>query len=144
MTQIYAPICAAPTNGGIPTAIEERALWWLNIVIRSPAGATAAQAGVRLAAVAPAVFAATLAPQWHPDDQASYLKRTLMVEPAANGFSDLRLEYAAALRVLMVVVAPCCIDACANVANLLLARATVRMREAAQFLASRSEPGARD
>ena len=64
-TQIYAPICAAPTNGGIPTALEERALWWLNIVVRSPAGATAAQTGARLAALAPAVFAATVPPQWH-------------------------------------------------------------------------------
>ena len=40
--------------------------------------------------------------------------------PAANGFSELRLQYTGALRVLMVVVALVLLIACANVANLLL------------------------
>jgi predicted permease len=111
--------------------------WWIRIMGRLAPGATAAQAR---AALEP-VFQQTAREGWlagmsldrvpvqMPDDS------TLAADSGAQGENDTRRQYAKSLRILMGLAGLVLAAACANVANLLLARGAARRREIALRLA---------
>jgi predicted permease len=103
--------------------------WWLQIVGRMKPGATLSNTAARLNATAPEMFLQTVSPNASPEARQAHLSSTFDLIPCATGFSHVRGRYRGALFVLMAIAGLVLLIACANIANIMLARAEGRQKE---------------
>ena len=122
---VAIPIAASTLIRGAGS-LDHRTSWWLRVMCRLKPGQTVDAANAQLAALAPAIRRATQPKEWSPD---RYLREGLAVVAAPTGPSALRRVYERPLTILMGVVFVVLLIACANLANLMLARAAARQPE---------------
>jgi predicted permease len=126
---VAVPVCVEPILNPRDNRLPERASWWLATIGRLKPGWTIQRANAQMNAVTPQILQETIPPVYDGEGVKKYLEYKLGAFSASTGFSELREDSETSLWLLLGISGLVLLIACANLANLMLARAGARERQ---------------
>ena len=126
---VAVPLCAEPVINGEYNQLNVPQGWWLTAMGRLKPGWTRERAAAHLRAISPGIFEATVPPSFNPEQAKHYLGYKLGAFPGDSGTSELRNDFEKPLWFLQGLAGLVLLIASANLANLMLARASAREKE---------------
>ena len=134
---LWIPLQQEPMLRGATALLHQAPEAWLRIVGRLKPGASIAGMAPRLTEVLRRwmVTDSQYPPNWLKDTQQMLPKQSIRVVPGGAGIDIMKQDYGRSLEILLAVCGLVLLIACANVANLLLARAAARRGQTAVRLA---------
>jgi predicted permease len=125
---IALPLCTAAMWG---SSLDRRNVFWLTVMGRLKPEWTVARAAAHVDALSPGLIEATIPPGYDAGGTAIYRRFRLTALSASRGVSEWRTTYQQALWWLLGMTGMVLLIGCANISNLMLARANARGREIA-------------
>ncbi|HZS54010.1 MAG TPA: ABC transporter permease [Bryobacteraceae bacterium] len=134
---IWVPVQQEPLIAGDGALLHQPVSAWLRVIGRLRPGASVAGMGPHLTGILRQwiVHDSQYPSNWMPDIIRMLPKQVINVVPAGAGVAAMKEEYGQSLQILLAVCGLVLLIACANVANLLLARAVARRTQTALRLA---------
>lgn len=126
---VAVPLCVEPILNPRNNRLNIKHAWWLASIGRLKPGWTLAKADAQMRAATPGILAETIPPFYDAQGVKHFLEYKLGVFSASTGFSSLREDSATSLYLLLGIAGLVLLIACANLANLMLARASARERQ---------------